>query len=758
MGMGSSNGHGYSAGREFLSIQKVFDKTKSISIAARAGAEDFVGFKKEFADLSTILSFSYEVKDGRWMNNSRTLDEINDPQELGGDRILRVLAAEKTMGQDSGITQAAVISEDLGFGRSYLYLFSKNADKPNEVSALAIEYQGSKEALGNFVQNLWSRSDVGGGDARKVDFSKPIFFTNSTSVGVHDVFDLAQKSLQKEGGAENTRSYLSRFARDVVDFPSVLARQEIEIENLTRKYQEQMLKDTDIVSGIASMVAGSVAITAKWQETIDARSKFSATPPPDFQFRSSTGVSEESPLPKYLLETSVTDTDFTAVIARTPTLRRGTRQSRFNRDSHAHSHSLGMTEGAKLVSSPDSEIYIPAVLYFIRISETGQEERPLEDDGTSFLQWENLDVRLILLTEVLLIMTGLENKKDYQIDSLLPQYQPRRTSGRYGVSTPPLESLEKKLPIVVDGVLLTCSKTDFTKPEEFDREDKDKPQPDKVEPFYTDRQFTNDGMKLNSTEIDDHVLLKQLTLTNLLDILDFEITSPDETLQSDKVFPHPESPKPAETERDAEKVQAFILRVVEDFQQDHKLSQSENNNPDLQEKLMRISFWSEILTDEKTASSVKRIVAALIYLEIREGRFTHPGSSETEELVRQLNATYPEKVFGREIYLLGQLVTVLMPRQEKMTLTWQDLSRLIFIILCLLVCVQKLESSNKSSSGDKKYSWEKLLGLLKTRNMLRGSARNKKINKKKKSTIIFQYSRLPANTRLLEKAGVFVAQ
>ena len=519
-----------------------------------------------------------------------------------------------------------------------------------------------------------------------------------------------------------------------------------------------MLKDTDIVSGIASMVAGSVAITAKWQETIDARSKFTAALPPDFQFRSSRGVSAEPLVPKSFVVAPATDTDFTAVIARTPTLYRGTRQSRFNRDSHAHFRSPGTTEGAKLVSSPDTTIYIPAVLYFIRTSETGQEERPLEDDGTSFLQWENSDVRLILLTEVLLIMTGLEHKNDCQIAPLLPTYP----------------------------------EADFTKLEKFESEDIDKPKPDKVEPFFTDRQFTNDYIKLITAEIDDHVLLKQLTLaasiknmifildedaaqravivntitcylrtiplTNLLDVLDLEVIPPNETLQSEKVFPHPEGPKPAETVGDAEKVQAIILSVVEDFLQYQKLRLSENNNPDLQEKLMRLSFWSKILADEKTPPSVKRIVAALICLEISKGRFIHPGSSETEELMQQLNATHPEKVIGGEIYLIGQLVAALMPRQEKMTWAWQDLSRLIFIILCLLVRVQKLESSNQSSSSDKKYSWEKLLGLLKTRNMLRGSVRNKKINKKKKSTIIFQYSRLPANTRLLEKEGVFVAQ
>lgn len=713
MGLGSSNGHGYSAGREFLSIQKVFNKTGSITLAARAGAEDFVGFKKEFADLSTILSFSYEVKDGRWMNNGRTLDEINDPEELGGDRILRVLAAEKTMGQDPNITQAAVISEDLGFGRSYLYLFSKNADNSNEISALAIEYQGSQEALRNFVQNLWLRSDAYGRDIRKPDFSKPIFFTNSTSVGVRDVFDLAQKSLQKEGGDENTRSYLSKFARDAVDVPSVLARQEIEIENLTRKYQEQMLQDTDIVSGIASMVAGSVAITAKWQKTIDARSKL-AVSPPDFQFRSATNVSEEHLLPKSFLVTPAKDNHHLPDKVKSQT---------------------SVQTDHEFFSSPDPAIYIPAVLYFIRSSETGQEERPQEADGTSSIHWENPEIRLLLLTEVLLIMAGLANNKDDQIAPLLPTYP----------------------------------EADFTKSEEFDREDEDNPQPDMVEPFYTDRQFTNDGVKLNTAEIDDQVLLQQTALTNLLDILDLEVTEPDEFLQtveifsnlvdwSEKIFLHPESPKPAESTRDAETAQAIILRVVEDFLQDQKLSQPENNNPDLQGELMRLSFWSEILTDEKTPTSVKRIIAALIYLEIREGRFTHPGSPEAEELMRQLNATHPEKVFGGEIYLIGQLVAVFMPRQEKMTWAWQDLSRLIFIILCLLVCVQKLESSNKFSSADKKYSWEKLLGLFKTRNMLRGSARNKKINKKKKSTIIFQYSRPSVNSRPLEKEGVFVAQ
>ncbi|MBI3955570.1 hypothetical protein HY338_03930 [Candidatus Gottesmanbacteria bacterium] len=704
MGTGSFNGHGYSAGREFLSIQKVFDKTKSITQAARAGAEDFVGFKKEFADLATILSFSYEVRDGRWMNNGRRLDEINDPDEIGGDRILRVLSAEKAMSHDPSITQAAVISEDLGLGRSYLYLFSKNADNPNEISALAIEYQGSQEALGNFVQNLWSRSDLGGGDARKVDFAKPIFFTNSTSVGVHDIFDLAQKSLQKETGDENTRSYLSRFARDAVDFPSVLARQEMEIENLTRKYQEQMLKDTDVISGIASIVAGSVTLTTRWQETIDVRSKLNTVPPlPNFYVRNSTPVRDRLP--------------GLVTFSGTPPLE-------YRQDiPHPKESRVTEQEDREIIVIPDSVFYVPAVLFFIRTSETNQEDRPKVDNETTLSQWENPDTRIILLTGYLLKLTDLTNEEGNQTGQLFPTY----------------------------------SEADFTQLENYDTEDNDMSQPVNLGANNPDSQSANDGMKLNTTNINDNIQSELLTVLNpdvrLLNETDEMVELL--TLLVDTV--HSESPQPFKAEKVSEKVQALILRIVENLLNNPKGESSENKKQAIQESLTRLTFWNKILTGEKTPSLVKRIMTVLIYLEIRERRFTHVGSSDVDNLLQQLLMTRPEKIFYRELFLLRQLVTVFIPQDEKMKWVWQDLSKIIFILLCFLVRMQKLEHIKPSSSDDGKYSWEKLLGLLKIRNMLKKAGRNKKM-KRIKSTVIFQYFQHLSNTRLLEKGGVFVTQ
>ncbi len=691
MGSGSFNGHGYSAGREFLSIQKVFGKTKSITQAARAGAEDFVGFKKEFADLSTILSFSYEVRDGRWMNMGRRLDEINDPDEIGGDRILRVLSAEKAMSHDPSITQAAVISEDLGFGRSYLYLFQRNPDQPEQISALAIEYQGSGEALGNFVGNLWTRSRTGKDETKTIDYTKPIFFTEKTAVGVVDVFDMAIKSLQKEVGTDKTRSYLSRLARDSVDFPSVLARQEMEIENLTRKYRQQLLQDIDIVSGIASIVAGSVALTARWQERIDARSKLNINAPlPNFYTRNLTPVRDR---PAGL----VTFSDPLPFLSR--------------KDNYQPEKSKETEqEDRELISFSDPAIFIPAVLFFIRTSGINQEVRPVNDEETSLLQWENPDTRLVLLTGFLLLMTGLVKEVGQQIDQPLPAYPA----------------------------------TDFFQLENYDTEDNDKSKPVDIGTHNINRLDRNMGMKLKSTDIDDHVQPEQST------VLDPEITTLNETGEAVKLLTllvdtaHSENPQPFETEKDSEKVQAVILRIVENLLNDPKGETSEIKKQAIQESLTRLTFWNKILTSEKTPSFVKRIMTVLIYLEIREGRFTHVGSSDTDDLIQQLIKTSPEKIFGREILLLRQLA-------------WQDLSKLMFILLCLLVRLQKLEHIKPSSSDDGKYSWEKLLGLFKIRNMLKKSGRNKKMNRKK-STVIFQYFAPSINTRPLEKGGVFVTQ
>lgn len=288
VGQISDTGHGYSAGREMSGLKAVFEKTGSIASVAREGAENQVTFKMEFADgLKTIMGFNYQVVGGRWMNKGRTLEEISDEMEVGGDRVKRVLEAERMMALDKNIRQAIVVSEDLGYGRSYLYLFNRDPEVKDKISALALEFQGDNGELASLVQGLKAKQNHQGRNEKPASFTQPLFFTSQDAITVEDFYSAAAKSFSEERRKGEMKSYFLRLSRDVANFPNLLKSQEAETEALTRKYVEEMIKEENVACGIAAIVHGGMEIVERWQETIRERSRFSpvgpvwAVKPPD---------------------------------------------------------------------------------------------------------------------------------------------------------------------------------------------------------------------------------------------------------------------------------------------------------------------------------------------------------------------------------------------------------------------------------------------------------------------------------------------
>lgn len=257
---GQQNGHGFVAGREAASMMKDFQKTGGdIAAVARTAAKNALTYAQEFGWGDVFSTFEYKVVDGKWTNNGRTLEDMNDPLEVGGDRIKRVLEAEKRMKEDPSIKQAVVASEDLkvGYDRHYLYVYTRDEQNPDHISALAIEFQGKESEFQNVLSRLSNQSNSRH-ENTPVSFSKPLFFKAEKTINVSDIHAAAQESFGSEDRKKEMGSYLSRLSRDTTQFEQLIKRREKQEQELQAKIEAMILQEPKVASGFAGIAHGIV--------------------------------------------------------------------------------------------------------------------------------------------------------------------------------------------------------------------------------------------------------------------------------------------------------------------------------------------------------------------------------------------------------------------------------------------------------------------------------------------------------------------
>lgn len=257
-----AGGHGYDPKAESNSLAKLLDRTSNLPSVSRALSEDWESFKKEFFDFSTIIPFQYEVSGGRWRNNGRTIEEITDEDSLGQTKLGRILAAEKRMLNDPDLTQSIVISEDTGSGRSYLYVYNRDQSDLNKINALAIEYQGEKKELTEFIGLL------GHGSVPDETFQPdesdpypPLFFTEKKALTVENIFESADQSYADFSRKKEMVSYLDRLSRDVEHLPQILKEHEHKVSTLADLITKDIKEHEDTRSGIAAVAYAIISLS-----------------------------------------------------------------------------------------------------------------------------------------------------------------------------------------------------------------------------------------------------------------------------------------------------------------------------------------------------------------------------------------------------------------------------------------------------------------------------------------------------------------
>lgn len=272
-----TSGHGYSTGREIRGLSDLLDKTGSIKLVATEAAQNALTSAQEFRWGDVFMSFKYQNKGGKLYANGRALEDINDVNEIGGDRIGRVITALNQMVLDSSINESIVVSEDLGYGRHFIYRYRKG-DGDN-IEGLAFEYQGTQEELGEVVNQLGrraiNRSETIAKDS--ADFSRPLFFAKNKN----DIADLSKAALNSfESGKRRSEmsSYLNRLKRDTEGYEELKFRRQMQEKELEKQYENLILKDKNARTGIANAVFGMIGVSERMIIAEDRRRKESIKP------------------------------------------------------------------------------------------------------------------------------------------------------------------------------------------------------------------------------------------------------------------------------------------------------------------------------------------------------------------------------------------------------------------------------------------------------------------------------------------------
>jgi len=258
-----SNGHGsYNARLEVQGLTSVLEKTGDVTLAAREGAKNALTAQQEFVWGDAIIPFDWKIVNNRWTINGRTVEEFSDPTEIGGDRTKRVLAAEKEMIGNHDISQAIVVSEDLGYGRSYLYIYNRGEN--DVIHTQAVEYQGNQSELQRLVDTLGRRTHrPQDKNEKRNDFTSPLFFTQKNALTLENVFDASITSFESATRRQEQYPYLQRLARDVLHYDQLLDRRSTQEQALTKYFERTIVKDDNVRAGIATAVYGAIETADK---------------------------------------------------------------------------------------------------------------------------------------------------------------------------------------------------------------------------------------------------------------------------------------------------------------------------------------------------------------------------------------------------------------------------------------------------------------------------------------------------------------
>lgn len=258
-----AGGHGYSAGREIKGLSDLLERTGNIKSVAAEAAQNTLTHAQEFSWGDIFMNFSYQNKSGKLLANGRQIESINDANEIGGDRMGRVMDALNHMIADKNIDESIVVSEDLGYGRHFIYRYRKGED--NTIEGLAFEYQGNKEELSNVVNRLGKRAlnDTEINSRNPFDFSNPLFFTKDNRNDVSDLAKAALDSFQTEERKSEMNLYIHRLKRDTDDYEGLKSRRRQQEKELEREYEKIILKDDNAKKGIANAVYGMIKATER---------------------------------------------------------------------------------------------------------------------------------------------------------------------------------------------------------------------------------------------------------------------------------------------------------------------------------------------------------------------------------------------------------------------------------------------------------------------------------------------------------------
>lgn len=241
-------------------FQSNVDNGASAKLASIALSKDAIGWQDEFVLMKPLIPFDYLVnEEGRWVNDGgKTVEELNDPNDVGGDRIGRTLHAESSMMNDSSVQMAATISPDLGYGRSFIYLYSRGEN--NSIRALAVEFKGTDAQLQRFFIGLGLKGNADISDSSNHD--KALLFKKA--INPLQILEEATNSLS---GDNSQQEYLDRLSRTVSTFPLLLEERNRQIEQFANRAMELMMTEKDTQQGLAMAVYGVMELARQMTDT-----------------------------------------------------------------------------------------------------------------------------------------------------------------------------------------------------------------------------------------------------------------------------------------------------------------------------------------------------------------------------------------------------------------------------------------------------------------------------------------------------------
>lgn len=240
-------------------LSSILAQGASMDAASKALAKDAVGWQHEFILHQPLIPFDYNVnEEGRWVDGGgKTVEQLNDPNDIGGDRIGRTLHAESGLMSNPEIKMTATISPDLGYGRSFVYLYSRGEN--NTIKALAVEFQGTDAQLQRFFTGIGLQ---GGADiSNSSDQNQALFLTKE--VGVNQIFEEAKNSLS---GDSSQNEYLDRLSQSASAYPLLLEERNRQVEQYANKALETMLSQENVRQGLAMAVYGVIELASQTTE------------------------------------------------------------------------------------------------------------------------------------------------------------------------------------------------------------------------------------------------------------------------------------------------------------------------------------------------------------------------------------------------------------------------------------------------------------------------------------------------------------